>query len=102
MIRSSVDLPVPLMPTTPTRSPSETVSDRSSNRTRSARRTATCWRSTSTATRRSRVPAWRPVPGHAAGPVYSGGAGTVMAGESVPPSTWKILPVTQPDAGEAR
>ena len=30
------------------------------------------------------------------------GAGTVMAGHSVPPSIWKILPVTQPDAGDAR
>ena len=32
----------------------------------------------------------------------SGGAGTVMAGASVPPSTWRIFPVTQPEAGEAR
>lgn len=30
------------------------------------------------------------------------GTGTAIAGASVPPSTWKILPVTQPPAGDAR
>ena len=30
------------------------------------------------------------------------GTGTEIAGTSVPPSTWKILPVTQPPAGDAR
>ena len=85
------------MPTTPARSPSEMVSESPSNRTRWERRTAMSWRSTSTATRHPGYRAARL--GHAG---YSGGAGTVMAGESVPPSTWKILPVTHPDAGEAR
>lgn len=28
--------------------------------------------------------------------------GSVMAGDSVPPSTWKTLPVTHPPAGDAR
>ena len=32
----------------------------------------------------------------------SGGVGTAMAGSSVPPSTWKILPVTQAEAGEGK
>ncbi len=48
--RRSVDLPVPLMPTTPSRSPLWTVTDRSPNRVRSAMVTLTPWRSTSTLT----------------------------------------------------
>ena len=36
------------------------------------------------------------------GGVQRGGAGTVMDGASVPPSTCRIFPVTQPEAGEAR
>ena len=50
MTRSSVDLPVPLIPTTPRRSPSITVRESSSNRARSLRRTVTCWRSARTGT----------------------------------------------------
>ena len=34
--------------------------------------------------------------------VQSGGTGTAIEGASVPPSTWKIFPVTQDEAGEAR
>ena len=52
MIRNRVDFPVPLIPTTPIRSPSETVIDSPSKSTRSTRRTATCWRSTSRVTGR--------------------------------------------------
>ena len=37
-----------------------------------------------------------------AGVGYRGGVGTEIAGASVPPSTWKIFPVTQEEAGEAR
>ncbi|MEY2434407.1 MAG: hypothetical protein QOC92_4132 [Acidimicrobiaceae bacterium] len=32
----------------------------------------------------------------------SGGLGTEIEGDSVPPSTWNTLPVTHDDAGEAR
>ncbi len=44
--RSSVDFPVPFTPTTPSRSPVDTVSDRDSNSGRSGRRTVTRSRST--------------------------------------------------------
>src|ERR1700691_5369188 len=46
MTLNRVDFPVPLTPTTPMRSPSETARERSSKSTRSTRRTVTCWRST--------------------------------------------------------
>ena len=48
--RSKVDLPVPLMPTMPSRSPSQTVSERSSKSALSGSRMLTRWRSMSTPT----------------------------------------------------
>ena len=72
--RSSVDLPVPLMPTTPSRSPVGTVTDRSPNRMRSAMVTLTPWRSTSTLTGHTVLPDRR-CPGGAERPDGSGSAG---------------------------
>ena len=58
--RSRVDLPAPLRPTTPSRSPVDTVTDRSSNSGRSGRRTVA--RSTSTRIISSSVGAAAPYP----------------------------------------